>query len=299
MIRNATHFLITLMFCIAAAAPMRAEEARGQTTVVVMTYNVLCSFCDRANYDPWEERLHYFRDIITRHKPDLMGLQELSKAEEVRQIADLNPEFEFLFYDESGGEKPRAYPDETIAWRKDRFELMEKGWYWLGPTPDTAWSKGWSKVQFWRLAGWARLREKSSGREFYFTNTHFDNNKPNQEMSAPLVLSRIAPWAEKMPCIMAGDFNSKPDSPAYATLTRGVDGKGFKLTNAFDLAPKWEADANQTPAPQYDPAERIDHIFVAGKAEFHTMRWVVDLHVYGGQNRYPSDHKAIITEIRF
>jgi hypothetical protein len=43
-------------------------EAMSQTTqleLTVMTYNVMCSFCD-PSYDPWDERLHYQRDIILR-----------------------------------------------------------------------------------------------------------------------------------------------------------------------------------------------------------------------------------------
>ncbi len=274
-------------------------ETTEPTELTVMTYNVLCSFCDRSNYDPWEERLNYHRDIIERYSPDLIGTQEISKAEEVAEIAFLNPEYEFIYYAERGGEKPRAYPDATMAYRKDRFELIERGTYWLSSTPDEPWSKGWAKVQFWRLVEWAHLKQKSDGREFYFSNTHFDNNTPNQEKSAPLLLERVAPWAEKMPCIVVGDFNSKPDSKAYKTLSEGRDGQGFKLSNAFDLIHEWKMKTNQMPAPEYLPPNRIDHIWLAGKADFTVLEWTVDLYVYGAQKRYPSDHKAIIAKIRF
>jgi len=43
-----------------------------------MTFNVLCSFCNLREFDPWSERLAYFGDIFARHDPDLIGLQELS-----------------------------------------------------------------------------------------------------------------------------------------------------------------------------------------------------------------------------
>ena len=46
--------------------------------LTVMTFNVLCSFCDLRNFDPWSERLNDFEDIFARHDPDLIGLQELS-----------------------------------------------------------------------------------------------------------------------------------------------------------------------------------------------------------------------------
>src|SRR5262245_15802397 len=43
-----------------------------------MTFNVLCSFCGGDDYDPWGERLPYFKDLFARYDPDLIGTQELA-----------------------------------------------------------------------------------------------------------------------------------------------------------------------------------------------------------------------------
>ena len=105
--------------------------------------------------------------------------------------------------------------------------MQESGHFWLSPTPDVEWAGGFNDRAIWRIVIWAKFKQLSDGREFYFASTHFDNNPPNQPQSAPLVLGRIAPWAKDFPVIFVGDFNSKPASEAYGILKNGVDGAGF------------------------------------------------------------------------
>lgn len=260
----------------------------------VMTFNVLCSFCGGEEpYDSWSERLAYFDDLLTRHDPDLIGLQELSFEDEVGELLALRPGYGAVYYraEESG----YAYPDATLLYRSSRFEPLDGGAYWLSPTPDVPSSQGFSPDQgVPRLVVWATLRDRASGRSLYAATTHFDNNPPCQERSAPLVLERTAPWAAAMPAVVVGDFNSQPADEAYRILTEG-GGDELHLVNAQDLAETWSVDTNQTPIPDYPLDQRIDHIFVAGPgAAWSVARWTVDLHVYGALDRYPSDHRAMV-----
>lgn len=261
--------------------------------MVVMTFNILCSFCDDT-YDPWEDRIGYISDTIARHDPDLVGLQELFTGEEVQQLLDLNPEYDALFY----SDETLDYADATIWWRTDRYELLESGFYWLSPTPDVPLSVGFSPPQLARMVTWAHLRELSSGAELLFVDTHFDNNTPSQELSAPLLLERTQGQAGELPIVVVGDFNSRPDSAAYATLVEGAAPGGIALDNSFDLAAMWSVDSNQDPAPPYDPSIRIDHIFVAG-GQWSVPWWVVDTWVYGASDLHTSDHFAMAAELHF
>ena len=270
-------------------------EPPGSGHIKVMTFNILCSFCKPGEYDPWEARLTYFADVFARHEPDLVGVQELVNAKEVDQFKKLLPDHDAVFYKKG----KLAYPDSTIFYRRDRFELIESGVYWLSPRPDKAFTRGFAKgPQLPRCVAWAMFRQVRGGTRFLFATTHFDNNPPSQERSAPLLLERTVRRASDLPVIVTGDFNSKPGSKAYAFLTQAAPG-GFRLTNTYDAARDKQTVANQTPTPKYDPAHRIDHVFVGGPARWTVHEWVVDLTVYGKKKRYPSDHLAIIAEVAF
>ena len=274
-------------------------DGEGETTpvapplaVVVMSFNVLCSVCDPA-FDPWEERIAHFADLFDRHDPDLIGLQELIFAHEVDQMLAARPGFGALFFDEA----PLEYPDATILYREERFTPREHGFYWLSPTPEEPLSVGFSGgPQLARVVAWGRFHDASSGREFVFSTTHFDNNPPSQERSAPLFLERTAPWAATLPVVATGDFNSRPDSVAYGLLTEGAEAGGFHMADTFDLAETWEALDGEVDQPPYDTEARIDHVFVAG-AVWRCPRWVVDRQRYGPDELFPSDHRAIVAEL--
>jgi endonuclease/exonuclease/phosphatase family metal-dependent hydrolase len=259
----------------------------------VMTFNVLCSFCGVGEYDSWDDRLPAFDDLFARYDPDLLGLQELAFDFEVDQVLAMLPGYEALYYKNAEGFE---YPDATIVFRSERFEVVSRGEYWLSPTPDVPSSSGFAENgQLPRLLSWAELKDRASGRSLYFASTHFDNNSPSQEMSAPIVIERTAPFAEKMPAVVLGDFNSKPADTAFTILT---EGSGFTLADTQPLAASFTVASNQATEPAYDLDARIDHIFVAPDAERWAVEsWTADHFVYGPNLRYPSDHRALIARV--
>ncbi len=275
--------------------------------LTVMTYNILCYFCDTVNYDPWEDRIGYHRETFVRHNPDLIGIQELFQLEDLDQLLEPNPEYEAIYYVDDGEGIFDTYTDAAIFYKKDRFDVVETGFYWLSDDPDTPFT-GFSSEEeqgsrkasaFWRMVAWAVFTDRASGKDFYFSTTHFDNNTPHQEQSAPIALSYIQPYAERMPVVFVGDYNSKPDTIAYGLLTEGVEGSDFSLVNSFDLAEQWSVSSNLEPTPEYDPNDRIDHIFLQGPSDWTVSSWVVDMTSYGESGRYASDHFAMIATLRY
>lgn len=267
--------------------------------LTVMTFNVLCSFCDPA-YDPWEDRLDYQADIIARHDPDLLGLQEFVFASEVDQYLAKNPGYAAIYYVSDDPESPLSdYPDATILYRESRFDAVEQGFFWLSPTPDVPFSLGFLEDggQLWRLVVWALLEQKADGRRFYFATTHFDPNPPSQDKSGPLVYDRFAQMVAQHPFIFTGDYNTHPGDTAYANLVDGVAGHDWHFTNTWDTAKEWEIVTNLGPVPDYDFNGVIDHVFTAG-GTFECDRWRVDMTVYGLDDKLPSDHLAISADIR-
>lgn len=262
--------------------------------IVVMTYNLMCSLCGGDLYEPWEKRLPYFKDTFARHDPDLLGLQEITPiAGETEQVLAQTPGFGAVFF---APEEGLPYPDAMILYRQSRFQVLERGEYWLSPTPDKARSSGFASPQLPRLVVWARMLDSAGDREFYFATTHFDNNTPSQSLSAPLVKERTAPFAARMPVILVGDFNSQPADEAFATLTG--DAGGFRLIDTQGIAARWSVVTNQEPPPAYDLAGRIDHIFVAGAA-WRAESWSVDTTLYGPRLLPASDHFAMVARVAY
>jgi endonuclease/exonuclease/phosphatase family metal-dependent hydrolase len=295
------------------AAP--AASGPNPERLRVMTYNVMCSFCTFQDHPEWvhawESRLPWLRDVITRHEPDLIGLQELQaltvpagEPSEIEQLTLPQDLYGAVWYRKQPQDPIQAdYPDAAVLYRKDRFTKLDEGFFWLGPTPDQGYGAGFAnKATFPRLVAWALLHDTAGARDLYVASTHFDNNSPNQELSAPLVLERLGPLAAQHPVVFVGDFNSKPDSLAYAILATGKGaqpgqpGQGFHFQNAFDLATKWAAVTNGDQPATYDPQQRIDHFWLAG-APFQVAAWTVDLWTYGTPAQAPSDHDAMVTDL--
>lgn len=288
--------LLAVITATVVLAGCGSDDGGGATStrLKVMTYNVLCSFCDPRNFDPWVDRLPYFGDIFARHDPDLIGVQELTPlGDEVNQLLPQAPGYGAVYFAPPGED---TYPDALILYRLSRFVVLDQGDYWLSPTPDVPRSVGFARLQFPRLVMWSRLMDLEANREIFFATTHFDNNSPSQDLSAPLVKERTAPFAAGLPVIFVGDFNSRPNSSAYATLTADATA-GFVFQDTFDLA-EWRIVTNQVPEPAYDIDDRIDHIFLAGDGVTWTVTdWLADLTIYGPNDRYPSDHFPIVADI--
>lgn len=261
----------------------------------VMSFNIMCSACTPDGFEPWDDRVPHTGDTIRRHDPDLLGVQELFSGAEVAQIEAELPDYTSIWWVKPDPDS-LDYADAAIFYRTGMFEEVEHGFYWLSPNPDEPYSTGFAAPQLPRLVVWARLHAVDDDFDFVFATTHFDNNAPSQELSAPLVLERTASMAGMLPVVMVGDFNSDPSDPAYTILTEGVDGAGPHFDDSFVLADDWSSDSNLEPPPEYDPSLRIDHIFVAG-APWQASGWIVDQWGYGPNDHYTSDHFAIAVEL--
>lgn len=279
-------------------------------TIRILNYNVMCSICKNSDHREWEQefatRAPWLKDVLTRHDADLIGVQELQaiglKEGDPDEFSQILPAgYETSYYRHQPGDLLELdYPDAAVAWRTTRFEGLETGVFWLSPTPDKAFSTGFAKGgQLPRLVYWVRLKDTLSDRELILVNTHFDNNAPSQEKSAPLLLERLVPLAAKAPLVVVGDFNTRPGHPAYEALVGGTP----ELTDTYGLAEGSKTQeevvvSNVSPPPVWDVTDRIDHVLFHGP--FEVLQWRVDLWRYGSQQQAPSDHPgAVVVDLRW
>lgn len=108
----------------------------------------------------------------------------------------------------------------AIFYKTSEVELLDKGTFWLSPTPDVP-SKGWD-AGYNRSCTWGFFRHKPSGRNFYFFNTHLDNSGTEaRKRSLQLIAEKAKEFnSEAHPMFLTADFNSDTDETIFAPLFR-------------------------------------------------------------------------------
>jgi endonuclease/exonuclease/phosphatase family metal-dependent hydrolase len=100
--------------------------------------------------------------------------------------------------------------DESVpvVYRKDRFEVVASGTFWLSEKPEEPASTSWGN-KLPRICTWARLRDKKAEHDVWFYNVHLDHQSMMaRERGLKLVGDRIRDRDSKDPAILVGDFNT-------------------------------------------------------------------------------------------
>ncbi|MBL8757124.1 MAG: endonuclease/exonuclease/phosphatase family protein, partial [Phycisphaerae bacterium] len=119
----------------------------------------------------WPLRRDRVRDAIAAWNADIIGMQEV-EAEQADWLRARFPRYVFHGVGRTDGQ--RAGEFAPILFRRDRFEPVESGHFWLSPTPETPGSRGWDAA-LERMASWARLKDRATGRTLLVLNTHLDH----------------------------------------------------------------------------------------------------------------------------
>jgi endonuclease/exonuclease/phosphatase family metal-dependent hydrolase len=182
----------------------------------VMSFNIrLGTAADGPNH--WDLRKERVVETIMKFQPDLLGAQEVVNFQRDYLVGKLSDYDSFGAGREDGKEKGEMM---TIFFRRDRFEKIDGGHFWLSDQPDTVGSKGWDAA-LPRLVSWVKLRDQTSpdGLPLLFANTHFDHmGEIARQESAILVRERIAAIGKGCHVVLAGDFNAAEGSVPYRNL---------------------------------------------------------------------------------
>jgi endonuclease/exonuclease/phosphatase family metal-dependent hydrolase len=178
-----------------------------------------------------------------------------------------------------------------IFYRRDRFDLLEQGTFWLSETPDVPGSRSWDAA-FPRIVTWGKFRHKDSGAVFFLFNTHFDHmGKTAREMSAKILTERAAKIAGSDPVIVTGDFNTTPDSVPYQTMVAAFrDARAVSAT-----APEGPEATSRDFDRDSTPKSRIDYIFISDSISVSAYSTLDDTY---GSGRRPSDHMPVLASVR-
>lgn len=243
-----------------------------QTELTFMTFNVrYATVADGKN--AWSERRDLAYWVIDKHEPDVLGVQE-ALAVQVDELSAHLKEYGVVGVGRDDGKTAGEY--SAIFFRRDEFELVDSGTFWLSETPDVPGSKSWGNNVV-RICTWAKLRH-SSGKLLTVFNTHFDHESaPSRLSSAALVLERMPPDA-----VLMGDFNAGESSPEVRALLAGGLRDTYRL---IDPHAKAVGTFNGFDA-KATTGEKIDYVFAGS----HWRVVDADIERSTREGRCPSDH---------
>lgn len=266
-------------------SPLPSAEARA--TLRVMSFNVLSNAKWERHVGPWEERRDAVAACVRAFGPDLLGTQEVM-ADQARDLRRLLPAYASVGAGRLDG---RLEGEQTaIFFRRDRFEKLDEGHFWLSETPDEPGSRDWfSPVP--RTVSWVRLRDRRLGRVLYHFNTHLDPvSLYARAKSADLLRRRMQTIASAAPVVLTGDFNADAGKRTYRTL-RGEADRPIRLIDSYrEVYPDREGNEGTYHVPGgLRLRRRIDWILHTG--HFRATDAGIETHRF--QGRWPSDHCAV------
>lgn len=268
---------------LAGLLGLASMQARAADPLSVMSFNIrLPAESDGVDY--WETRKPLAVRMLREQQPDVIGLQELVKAQADYLAREL-PQYAWFG---RGREADGGGEHMGVFYRKDRLKVIESGDFWLSDTPDVAGSITWGHPHP-RMVTWALFEQRSDGRRFYLFNTHLpyrDEDEAARLKGAQAIARRLATLPDDVPVVLTGDFNTTPDSDAHAVLAG-------TLQDAWTTAPRVEGIDATFHGFTGKADRRIDWIFVRGtqleSITSVTTRW---------NHRYPSDHFPLVVTLR-
>lgn len=229
-----------------------------------------------------EERLPRMYKMLEEYDADVMGFQEM-RPWWVKQL----PKFLLVdVYDSYT--KYRSTDDSeglTICWKSEKFEAVDEGVFWFSDTPQE--ESKYEDSRYYRIAIWVRLKELTTGQEFFVFNTHFDTTGSVRERSATLLKEQMASISGALPAFVLGDFNCTDQSEEYRILTAD-------LTDAAAVKEDFTGTFHNYGTVAQADQKRIDYCFLQGENllvdEYKVLNQLIE-------GNYCSDHFGLYMEL--
>jgi endonuclease/exonuclease/phosphatase family metal-dependent hydrolase len=279
--------LTLIMFAqLGVAAEQGAVSSSAASSVNVLSFNIRYNNPDDGEH-AWPNRKGMVASVVRFHAADLVGMQEVLRSQ-IDDLTVLLPNYSWYGVGRNDGKNSGEF--SPIFYRRDRFQLLDSGEFWLSENPDQIGSKSWDAA-LPRIATWVKFRDRESKQEFIHLNTHFDHRgEVARTRSAELILDQLKILSGNMPVVVTGDFNVPPESAAYVTMTSMlVDSKLESVSEPHGP----EGTFGGFTVKVGDTGDRIDYVFVAEGTK--VLRYAALSDQWDG--RYPSDHLPVLAEI--
>lgn len=271
-----------------------ALPAQPAGTIRIATHNVHYILLGREDgpwsVGDWDRRKGPLDEMFKAIGADLFAFQEMESFAGGNG-GDLNLALEHLLAGNPGYEAAavgdwREFPStQPILYRRDRFRVLDQGWFFFSETPDVIYSRTFDG-SYPAFASWARFEPLDGGRPFHVFNVHFEfKSRSNRTKSAELVRERIMRLTESGETVLlAGDINDRVGSATVGILEQAgvafssVDGATYHFNRGINLF------------GAIDHIAATEDIAMAGTP-------VVVRERYRGE--WPSDHYPVFVDLQF
>lgn len=266
----------------------KAERARNieysaedLSNIRVMSCNVRCLNPNDLGKKSWFNRAELVLNGIESQKPSIIGFQEATKWQ-YSYLCNTLPQYDSVI----------TYRDKTfnsegcpVFYRKDIYNLIDKGSFWLSETPNEM-SKDWGAACY-RICTYVILEDIETAKQFVIFNTHLDHISDEARINGiGVVLDKIKEFGS-LPSLIMGDFNCEEGSETYNAVTENF------------LDAKYQTENTMTSCTYQNFGKALDRncidYFMISKEGFTVNSYKVLTDTYDGV--YPSDHFPIVTNL--
>ena len=199
--------LLTLMaaagVATTAAAPRTVADTTPAGEAKIISYNIRLGVADDGA-NSWEHRREATLRMLEREVPTVFGIQE-GYLFQVNYIEQNLPQYARVGVGRDDGKEGGEIM--AVFYLRDRYDLLDHGDLWLSETPDRV-SRGWDGACN-RTMTWVHLREKATGKEFYYFNTHLDHKgEAARREGVKLVVRKVLEIAGRKAGVVVGSGSS-------------------------------------------------------------------------------------------
>lgn len=261
------------------------KSQEGVPELKVMSYNIRLGVANDGT-NSWKYRCPATIGMLNAQKPDVFGVQEAHDFQ-IAFIEEFARDYKSVGVGREDGKKEGEHM--SIFWNKKRVKLLKWGTFWLSETPDKP-SKGWDAACF-RTATWALMKDRKTGRKFYFVNTHLDHvGMQAQKNGLQLIVDRIDSInPEGYPMVLTGDFNIKPTNPALVNLDA-------RMQSTRKIADKTDSRNTFNGWSTAKTDKIIDYIYISGFSGCPEYRTVTEKYA---DKAFVSDHYPVYARLIF
>ena len=128
--------LVAIVFC-------GCQSNYQPTSITVASYNLRnANGGDSINGNGWGQRYPVIAQIVQYHDFDIFGTQECF-IHQLKDMKEALPGYDYIGVGRDDGKEKGEH--SAIFYRTDKFDVIEKGDFWLSETTDVP-SKGWDAV---------------------------------------------------------------------------------------------------------------------------------------------------------